>query len=572
MKKKFSRTYFNEHYFLASTQRLKNHLLKHTGGINKLINLLINSYGKSYLSNKKSEVGSNLDQLKELIYSKKRLHIPILATRHVASYARRISEALSLVDIDSEVIFAKPETGFDEQCIYFVLCPQMFNELPKYYFAFQLEQSVSQRWMTSDYYDKLKKAIAIIDYSIDNVSFFIKKGFDYKDIYYIPVRPLNIKNSDTDYLYDVIFYGDDNCERRKRIINELQKHFSVKICKEMYGEELENELKKAKIAINIHYYENSLLESVRLSELIEMGKVIVSEKGSNYDENEFFKKYVHMVEVDDVQALIQKIESLLSCNIENSEVTVNNEHNEFLFYFFRMLLAYDLITFDQFYYKIGNKVNIPDVLCLSVIESIDRHNTFREKHPKIDIFNGLRHYVPWKGCGLSYKFLMKRAYDLKKVNITIFEDDVSLPNNWEISLNAIKRALSNKKWDMFTGLIAEVHPDCQLFYKEETSLGTLIQLDKVVSLVFCLYNNSVYEKIFTWDHQKDGIENTIDRYIQRTSTINSYCLFPFFVKLSDSDSTLWNNVDNGSYNIMIQRSESLLAEKIQNYDKCNTNS
>ncbi|MBC8674081.1 glycosyltransferase family 25 protein [Aeromonas hydrophila] len=51
---------------------------------------------------------------------------------------------------------------------------------------------------------------------------------------------------------------------------------------------------------------------------------------------------------------------------------------------------------------------------------------------------GLRHRLGWVGCGLSYKFLINRAKDLNFQQITICEDDVSLPDDFRADLIILK--------------------------------------------------------------------------------------------------------------------------------------
>ena len=561
---------FNQTLFNKASYRLQEHLKKHTGGINKLINIILNNYAvKSKQKTVELEIDKEIEELKSILYSGNLQKIPVLATRHVESLAMRICEALRQVNINSEVIYSEPKSGFDDETLYFVLCPQMFDSLPKLYFAFQLEQTINPRWMTDNYIEKLKGAIAIADYSLNNVGYLQDKGIELKNIFYIPIRPVHIKKTRSEFKYDVIFYGDDNCPRRQSILTELKKHFSVKVCKEIFGQELHEELKYAKVAINIHYYDKALLESVRLSELIENGKLIVSERGIEKCENEAFEKLVSFVDADDIDGLVYHIKKLLDGDAENSLVNDYSDEycNEFLYGLYRLLLAFDIVSFEQFYEIIGKKIEIKNVTALSLKESRLRNEMFKASYPEIFMFSGLRHYVSWKGCGLSYKFLMRRAYDEGLENIAICEDDVWLPSNWENSLAQIKSYLNNRNWDIFFGLIADVHPETKIFSSEKTDLGELVCLDKPVSLVFCLYNKTAYSKIFTWDHHLNGMGNTIDRYIQRNGTLTSYCLYPYFVKLKSAKSTLWKDVANDVYNNIIVKSEKELQEKLLQYKK-----
>lgn len=559
-------TRFNKDKFVKATARLERHLRLHSGGLNKLINLAINYYGhKSNPAKVNPSTTLTMERYwNSLIFCRRK--VPILATRHVSSLANQICQALLMVDVDSYVIFEKPEQGFEDQP-HIVLCPQMFKELPDVYFAFQLEQTINPRWMTEEYFCTLNHAVAIIDYSIDNIEYFLSKGFNYRQLFYLPIRATDINFKPTTYNYDLLFYGDPTSLRRKKILEELSKHFKIKVCSEVFGKDLQDEIRKARVVVNIHYYENALLESVRLAELISLGKIIVSERGANETENEAFEPFVSFVDNGDTKSLIKVISDALKIDPEQHAKEVHQKlsgrFNDFRFYLYRMLLAFDLISFDQFYYTVGKTVDIQTVMGLSLTECIDRQASFKSRNPTIPVFQGLRHCVGWKGCGLSYKFLIKRAKDLGYEQITICEDDALLPDNWQQKIKEIENYLAGKEWDIFSGLIAVAHKDTLISDCEKTPLGRLVLLDKITSTVFCVYNKSIFDRLIIWDHLK--IDNHIDRFIQRIGSLKAYCLLPFFVKMVDAESTLWDGVNNNTYADMAKKSQSILEKKTDDF-------
>lgn len=572
------KTRFNQESFNLSVSRLNNHLKKHSGGFNKIINAIINQYSKNAKkvedNEEKKKDGEHFENMCSRIFAE-HLHekrkINVLATKHVSFIAHNLKKALASVGISSDVIYDEPERGYDN-CLHIVLCPQMFERLPDLYFVFQLEQHVSKRWMTEKYFKLLSQAISVIDYSLDNINYFINNGFSYKQLYYLPIRPVDVCIDKGCYEYDVLFYGDMSSDRRKIVLSKLQKEFNVKICTEVFGEELYREISKAKVVVNIHFYENALLESTRLSELISLGKMVVSEEGVNKVENDCFRSYVKFVPEGDVESLIKEIRDLLKSDPEEYKVRLKKDFcstkfNEFTFYFYRFLLSFDLITFDQFYYSIGQWVDIPKTVCLSLTESISRKKAFLERYPDIYIFQGLRHYIGWKGTGLSYKFLMKRAKDKKYEMLTVCEDDVVLPENWNGKQKEILQRLKEKDWDIFTGLIADAHKDCKIISCEDVSIGKLVSLDKIVSMVFCCYSENIYDKMLMWDHYSDSVDNTIDRYLQNLIEIKAYCLLPYFVSMAEAKSTLWNGVDNDVYKKMTKESERFLLEKVELFNR-----
>ena len=164
--------------------------------------------------------------------------IVILTTFHCDYVAVSILTALKKIGISSKIIYERPIEGF-EDVPHFVICPQMFSQLPGLYVSFQMEQSVSSRWFTDDYIRKLENSFAIFDYSTVNISFLQQKGLSRKQIYFLPIDYVtNYKSTREDADCDVIFYGDINNERRKMFISELKKHCTVKVINNLFGDEL----------------------------------------------------------------------------------------------------------------------------------------------------------------------------------------------------------------------------------------------------------------------------------------------------------------------------------------------
>ena len=57
---------------------------------------------------------------------------------------------------------------------------------------------------------------------------------------------------------------------------KLNEKYKVLIVKDVYKEELKQLCNQSNICLNIHYYENAILERVRLNEMMEYGIKIIS--------------------------------------------------------------------------------------------------------------------------------------------------------------------------------------------------------------------------------------------------------------------------------------------------------
>lgn len=499
----------------------------------------------------------------------------ILTTTHCGYLAELMCASLKKVNIQAVVQYQMPEEGYLD-VLHIVICPQMFPVLPGQYIAYQLEQSVSSRWFTDDYLARLENSLAIFDYSLKNIAFLQDKGLSYRQLYHLPVGFLPRELADSvPETVDVLFYGDINNDRRRAYIAELKKHFSVKIINDLFGDALYAEMAKAKVIVNIHYYEGALLETTRIYECLSQNKIIVSEESADMNEYSELLPLVDFVPVNDIQAMVEKVEHWVSSDVARKER--NNEIRKgcadmpdmFSYYFLRLFLAHDLITYDDFYKAVGHVIQFDtDMICLGLPETTARKVDFeKDNHYGIQYIPGLRHRLGWIGCGLSYKFLINRAKDLNFPQITICEDDVLLPDDFSSRLNEIKKYLSGKEnWDVFAGLIADLHDDVKILNIEDVDNECYVHIDKMVSMVTNIYSNKFYDKLLAWDScNHDSQSNTIDRFIEQHDDVHTIVTSRYLVgHKEDLNSTLWG-ISNMTYKKLIQNSENKLQDKIAAY-------
>ena len=510
--------------------------------------------------------------IEKILDSVDKKNIVILTTQHCFFVGKLIQDKLLKVGITSEIIYKRPKGGYSNK-LHIVICPQMFPILPKVYVSYQMEQSISNRWFNEKYCRILKNSIAICDYASPNIEYLQKAGISYKKIFYLPIFTKKVNPEIGNYEYDVIFYGDVKNSRRQEILSKLTKKFKVKIINNLFGQELYAEIKKARIVLNIHYYNNALLESTRVFEALSLGKIVVSEKSSDIYDYKFLRNIVEFVSEDCYEELECKITKWISYSdnefnrklLDKLEI-LEKQFDIFEFYFYRVLLNFDLISYDQFYYTIGEKLILPSAnICLSLNETIDRQSYFKKIDPlSCYIFSGLRHHNGWVGCGLSYKFLLMRAKAQGYKNVLICEDDVKFGDSFQINFKKVREYLTvNTNWDIFAGLMADLPDDVRILKIDKKDTIKLICIDRVVSTVFSLYNESVYNIIIRWDYMdRDRESNTIDRYLQRYSGLRIITTLPFLVGHNEiQQSTLWDQ-GNDIYTLMIENTQHKLWNKI----------
>lgn len=516
--------------------------------------------------------------------------VRILATQHTLFVAHLIEKNLLDCGIKGHVSTAY-SVEQDMGQMHIVVCPQMFKQLPRNYIAFQMEQSVNSRWFTDEYFSRLNNAVAIFDYSLKNIEYLLDKGIPYQKLFYMPISsfpdyPAHL--ADNGYVLDdqkgdihadVLFYGDPNCERRKAYLQELKKHFNVTVASEVFGDKLTRMVKNAKVVVNIHYYENALLETTRLYETISLGTPVVSESSSDIVEHEDLQDVIDFCPIGDIPVMVEKIQNLLSDKEYYNErkekikhfTNVDNKNN---YYLRRYLLSIDKLNFSQyksiFSFEQFQTGDVPR-LCLSLSETpVRRKAFFASPSHGFQFFEGIRYRIGWIGCGMSYKYMLSGMLASKAEMGIICEDDVIFPVDYDNKLNKIINHLQSTeaKWHIFAGIIAHLHEDTKVLDVKVIDGIEYIYIDKMTSMVMNIYSRRGMELISQWDEKNiDAETNTIDRYVESAQDLVVVTTLPFLVGYAEEQqSTLWG-FENSQYTSLIKASEKLLAEKVAEFKK-----
>ncbi|HCM5960236.1 TPA: hypothetical protein N3X57_000416 [Klebsiella quasipneumoniae] len=516
--------------------------------------------------------------------------VRILATQHTLFVAHLIEKNLLDCGIKGHVSTAY-SVEQDMGQMHIVVCPQMFKQLPRNYIAFQMEQSVNSRWFTDEYFSRLNNAVAIFDYSLKNIEYLLDKGIPYQKLFYMPISsfpdyPAHL--ADNGYVLDdqkgdihadVLFYGDPNCERRKAYLQELKKHFNVTVASEVFGDKLTRMVKNAKVVVNIHYYENALLETTRLYETISLGTPVVSESSSDIVEHEDLQDVIDFCPIGDIPAMVEKIQNLLSDKEYYNErkekikhfTNVDNKNN---YYLRRYLLSIDKLNFSQyksiFSFEQFQTGDVPR-LCLSLSETpVRRKAFFASPSHGFQFFEGIRYRIGWIGCGMSYKYMLSGMLASKAEMGIICEDDVIFPVDYDNKLNKTINHLQSTeaKWHIFAGIIAHLHEDTKVLDVKVMDGIEYIYIDKMTSMVMNIYSRRGMDLISQWDEKNiDAETNTIDRYVESAQDLVVVTTLPFLVGYAEEQqSTLWG-FENSQYTSLIKASEKLLAEKVAEFKK-----
>ncbi len=499
----------------------------------------------------------------------------ILATPHTWYVAQALQVALERAGLQVQMV-TESSDGYPLD-LYFVVCPQMFKHLPpgEKRIAFQMEQTVSSRWLTPAYLAVLENSLVALDYARTNIANLVEYDIVYPHVYLTPIGGIVDYRAwlggtpiDADEHCEVLFYGDVHSPRRRRMLDAIADRFRLRVVGNAFGHQLHRALAGAKVVVNLHYYEGALLETTRIYECLSLGKPVVSEWAADQADHADLDDVVRFAPLDNTPALLQALEQALE---EQSSATgraafaarcqaaVTASQARFEFMLYRMLLARRIIDYSRFHQLTAPGPALASRVALSLPETPARRAAFEaERPPDVAIFDGLRYSPSWVGCALSYKHLARSALSQGLAQIEIMEDDVEFPTDYDVRRARVQAYLSQRlgQWDVFVGVMALVHPDTRVLKVEQVDGETYVTLDRMISMVCNIYTPKVLQHLAAWDETRlDADNNTIDRFLQQQGDLRAVVTLPFLVgHREDMDFSLWG-ISNARYTQLISEAQ-----------------
>ena len=180
----------------------------------------------------------------------------------------------------------KPNS-LDEGCTNIVIGYHLLRHgeyLSRYrYIPYQLEQLAAEGgWYSEDGLKVLSGATAVWDYSGQNIGFLAEKGVEAA---HLPVgyhEDLEVIPKGVGKDIDILFYGSLN-ERRQAMLDRLGKIPGARVATAsgVFGKERDELIARARIVLNMHYYETAILEQPRVSFLLNNCCFVVSEESAD---------------------------------------------------------------------------------------------------------------------------------------------------------------------------------------------------------------------------------------------------------------------------------------------------
>ena len=165
--------------------------------------------------------------------------------------------------------------------------------LPAGTILYNLEQiDTESDWLTEEYLSLLRR-FRVWDYSPANANRLRDLGVLVEGVCGIGYVPeLSRIDQSVEEDIDVLFYGGLN-PRRQKILDELKgRGLNVVVAVNCFGETRDQLVGRAKLVLNIHYYEAKVLEMVRISYLLANGQCVVSEVGEDRHEESVFSEAI----------------------------------------------------------------------------------------------------------------------------------------------------------------------------------------------------------------------------------------------------------------------------------------
>lgn len=221
------------------------------------------------------------------------------------------------------------ETNQEKNILFFVYCifqipDNLKKNFKKNYIIYQLEQHRNNQ-LSQHYHSMIsngllkyyyKNALMVIDYCPQNILFlenFLKIKPQFLEV---PIENLKTKVSKSNKTIDLLFMGSIN-EKRKLILFHLSQKYNLVVVRNCFFTELTPYFEKSKILLNIHFYENAILERVRINEGLHHGLMVLSEKPciTDLQSMEMYKdivEFIDEIDLTNIDLLYNKIDEMLS--------------------------------------------------------------------------------------------------------------------------------------------------------------------------------------------------------------------------------------------------------------------
>lgn len=384
--------------------------------------------------------------------------VGILTPGSTAFIGRKIAALLKEWNIDVEFLrlFNVDSRKWDEK-LYIIITPMIYsNNLPPNYIAIQMEQTITDRWFTPEYTQKLNNALSVADYSLYNFKYLKKNNIAAGKLHYLPIAPDAAKFSSlATRKTDVLFYGAIKSERRQKALAYLEEELPIKRVHCQFDDGMLQLLDDTKIVINIHYYENAMLETTRVSEAISRGCLVISETSINDAEYPALCELIDFVPVGDFKGINKRVKYWLAHPEElENRIRTNCEKSKQLHYAYaymlgRILHYHGILGFESLYQTCKNAYSITESVILHSAEAehdLNSHAILKEAG--FTYFPALVGKTPEKANIATLCFIARRALERSSQCVCVCDSQVNVSADFYQRFEEAKKFLISEKIDV----------------------------------------------------------------------------------------------------------------------------
>jgi hypothetical protein len=489
----------------------------------------------------------------------------VVTTRHTEFIGEAIAAALHNTRLRVTRASGMPDS-FDHS-LYLIVAPQMFKTLPppERRILFQMEHVRASDRVDAACVARMAESLAVLDYSRKNIAALVGLGLQYQRLCCLPIRPLPRPGAPAaERDIDVLFYGAIASPRRAAYLRALGERVNLRVESDTFGPALRDLLDRTKVVANIHFYENALLETTRISEALSHGAHVVSEEAADQADGGDFTALVDFVPEGELDTFVQRVEAALAGWTAPATLPGEDRFAGTAFHLLRALHGLGILSLDEVQAATAHMPMPSDRMILALPEQTERYDYGMAcRLPGAVPFHGLRHIDGWKGCAASYKFLATHALARGLPRLTIYEEYATFAPGSDARLAGIERYLATRGngWDVFSGLLSDLGGDTAIRKVTVVNGEEFIELDSVIGMVFGICNRSALEMLAAFGFSGDDtMKHTIDRYMEKLRP-HTITVWPPPVGHAEAlSSSLWP-VNNALATPMIESSIARLAEK-----------
>ncbi|OYU18734.1 MAG: hypothetical protein CFE34_08975 [Rhodobacteraceae bacterium PARR1] len=470
--------------------------------------------------------------------------VHVVTTPHTEYAGAALARALRGTRLHATCATQMP-AQFDHD-LYIIVCPQMFATLPppEKAILMQMEQVRASRWVTPAYLARLRDSLAVLDYAVENIAALIEQAIPQKQLYFVPMRPFARPDARATRDIDLLFYGAIASERRQEYLAALRARFPLTTVAEVFGDQMRATLDRAKVVVNIHFYDDALLETTRISEALTHGARVVSETAADQADNAAFAPLVDFVPRDDVGAFVARVGQVLADWREPLRLPEAEDFSGMTFHVLRALHGIGVLSEAELHAACAEMTLPSNRLILALPEQLTRYRAAEANRlPGAVPFHGLRQIDGWKGCAASYKFLATKALAQGPAPLTIYEDDAVFDADAVARLAVIEDYLSARPdgWDVFSGLLSDLSPAARISRIDPVGDEEFLHLDSVIGMVFGIYNRPALKLLSEFTLKGESVSrHAIDRYLEALKPHCIATLRPLVGHNAEVHSSLWS--------------------------------